>query len=114
MIAQAFGASRSIHSQVVMGWPVSLVGSEGGPVTLGFIGFVGNRSFHDENEWIELALRRPVEALQKFVAVFVGEEQIVKVDFGNPRQIAEHQIFDARLRRPRSWRWYRRRSSGRR
>ena len=84
-----------------MGWPVRVVGSEGRPISLGFVGFVGNRPFHDQDERRERAFRRQVEALQKFVAVFVGQKEIVKVDLGNPRQVAENQVFDAGLRRGR-------------
>ena len=34
-----------------------------------------------------------------FRRIFVSEEQVQRVDFGNPRQSSENEILDARLRR---------------
>ena len=47
----------------------------------------------------------------KLVAIFIREEQVVKVDFGNPGQIAAARDLRCSAAWPRSSRWYRRRSS---
>jgi hypothetical protein len=40
-----------------------------------------------------------MKSLQEIISVFVGEEQVAKIDLGDPRQAAADEILDAGLRR---------------
>src|SRR6266403_728909 len=86
--AHALGASRSIHSHVVIGCPV--------PFRLVLL--IWNRAFDDQDERRKPSLGRFPEVSYELIAVFIRQERIVKVDFRNPGKSAEYNIFDARLR----------------
>jgi hypothetical protein len=54
--------------------------------------------FDDKYERSEFSCGRVAKEADKFVAVFVGEKGIVKMNLGNPRECAENDVLDARLR----------------
>ncbi len=68
--AQARGANWSIQWQVVIGWPVSRIGAEAGPIALGLVVFVGNRAFDHQDEGGQVAGGGLVEGFQELVADF--------------------------------------------
>ena len=83
--AQASGARRSIHSQVVIGWPVARSTPDGGPVSLGLVGLVGDRALDHEEERAQPARRGAIPDLQELVAVLVSQHRVVEVDLGQAR-----------------------------
>ena len=95
--ASALGASRSIHSLVVIGWPGVGIGSQRSPVAFVLDLLVRNRAFHHQHEGIELPFFRLIPVLHEVVAVFVGEHRIVQVHFGQAGDCAQQHIFDAGL-----------------
>ena len=97
-MARAFGARRSIHSLVVIGWPVFGSVPKRRPVAFLLDLLVGNRSFHHQHERLQLALLGQIPILQEVVAVLIGEHGIVQMNFGEPGNGAQNDIFDAGLR----------------
>ena len=96
--ASAFGASRSIHSHVVIGWPVRLVRAQGRPVALGLDLLVGDRALDDQDERIEASFLGLIPELHELVAVLVGEHRVVEVDLGQPGNRPHQHVLDAGLR----------------
>ena len=96
-IARAFGARRSIHSHGRDRLAGLRIGSQGRPVAFFLDLLVGDRSFHHQNERLQLALLRQIPVLQKVVAVLIGEHGIVQMDFGKARNRAQDNVFDAGL-----------------
>ena len=97
--ARALGASRSIQSVVLIGWPVwrrcpSPPSSRLCRMDL----LVGDRAFHHQHEGIELAFLGLIERLDELVANFVRQNGIMEVHFGEARNGAQQNIFDAGLR----------------
>src|SRR5580704_12086899 len=76
-----------------------IVGSKGRPITLSFVSFVGNGTFHHKYERVQRPFGSTVESVEKLVTVFVSEKQVVKIDLGNPGKCSQHEILNARLRR---------------
>ena len=77
--------------------PRCAVGSKGRPVTRVLVALIGDGAFHDQDEGAQLALGGAIERREEVVAIFVGEEGIVKLDAGNAWQCAEHQLFQRGL-----------------
>src|SRR5215813_11956837 len=78
-----------------------LVNSQRRPVTFVFDLFVGNGSLDDQNERGKLAFGGKMEGVQKALSIFIGEEGIMKIDFGNTRESPEQNVFQTRLGRGR-------------
>ncbi len=97
MTARAFGARRSIQSQVVIGWPVSRIGTHSGPIAFALDLFVGDRAFHHEHKRIQPSLFCLVEELHKIVANFISEYRIVQMYFRETGNRPQENIFDAGL-----------------
>jgi hypothetical protein len=72
-----------------------------GPVAFFLDVLIGNGTFDHEHEGgIELSLRRVVPDFHVLVAAEgVIQNAIVEMNFGQPRDGAHHDVFDARLRR---------------
>jgi len=69
------------------------------PLRLIFL--VGNRAFDDQDKRPHPVLGGIVEKLHEVFADFVGKDGIMKADFRNARNNTEHDVLEARLRRPR-------------
>ena len=95
--ASALGASRSIHSVVLIGWPDFGIGAHRGPVALFLDALVGDGSLHHQHERIELALLRLVPGFEEGVAGLEREHRIMQMDLGQAGDRAEEHVFDARL-----------------
>ena len=95
----ACGASRSIHSLVVIGWPVtgSVPSAAQWPSPL--ISSFGHRALEHEDERVELAGLGVVPGLHEVVAGLDREERVVERDAGHPGQRARQQVLERRLRR---------------
>ena len=94
--ASALGASRSIHSggDRLAGLGV---GAECRPVAVAIDLLVGDRAFDHQHEVRQLAARRPVKGLHEVVADVIGKHRVVQMHLGQPRNGAEHHIFDTGL-----------------
>jgi hypothetical protein len=75
------------------------VSAQAGPVALGLVPLVGDRPLDDEQEQLELPLRRAAQAGEELVAVLVGQDLIVQPEARHAGNRPEHQVFQARLRR---------------
>ena len=62
------------------------IGAERRPVTLGFVGFAGNRSLDHQDERLHVAAGCAEERLEEFVAVAGIEKRIMEPDVRNPRE----------------------------
>jgi hypothetical protein len=76
-----------------------LVGTERSPVAFRFVFLVWDRAFDDQDERIDSIGRGIVEKLDKILAIFVGQELVMKMDLRYAWDTARDEIFDARLRR---------------
>jgi hypothetical protein len=57
-----------------------------------------NRALNHQNKKSKLSFRRIPKKLDELVPVFISEERIMDIDFGNPRKSPEDQILDAQMR----------------
>ena len=101
--ASAFGARRSSHSLVVIGWSVVGVVAEAAPVALALDRLVGDRALDDEHERLELAAVGLEEPLDEVVgaadrAALEVDQRPVHRDLRQAREGAEGDLLDARLR----------------
>ena len=97
--AQALSASPSIHSHVVIGWPVALSELHGGPVALALDPFVGDRPLDDEDERGELAFPGAMKRRKEALAALVCEDWIVDPHLREAGHRSHHDVFDTRLGR---------------
>jgi hypothetical protein len=74
------------------------VGSYRRPVAFSLHLLVGNRSFDDEDEGVELSLRRVVVVPHEPIADLVGQDRVVEEHLGDAGEGAQHQVLDAGLR----------------
>src|ERR1700722_4792661 len=75
-----------------------LIGPKAGPVALGFISFVRDRSFDDQDKGGQVSCNGAVKWLEEVFTVCVSEHRVVKIPFGNPGDSAEENILQAWLR----------------
>jgi hypothetical protein len=61
--------------------------------------FVRDRSFNDENEWINSPVCSFIEELHELLTVFKGEELVMEVHFWYAGNAAEQDLFETWLRR---------------
>ena len=98
----AFGANRSSHSLVVIGWSVVGIVAEPAPVPLPLDGLVGNRPLDDQDERVELApvgLEEPFDEIVRAAdrTALEVDEGPVHGDLRQPGQGAQGDLLDARL-----------------
>ena len=79
------------------GLPGDFVGAKSGPVSFRFDGFVGDRPFDDKDEFAEFVFPGVVPEFEEFVAVFIGEDGIVEMDFGEAGDGTEEDVFNTGL-----------------
>jgi hypothetical protein len=95
--ASALGASRSIHSLVVMGWPVVADRFPARPVAFLLDLLVGNRAFHHQHEGIQLALLAWYQYFMKS-SPFHRRARDCAGALWAGRECAQQNILDAGLR----------------
>ena len=74
------------------------VGSETGPVTLGLVGFVGDRAFDHQDERPEFSGGGLVIGLEEVVAGVIGQDGVMERDVGQTGNCPANNVFDAGLR----------------
>ena len=103
-IAVALGASRSNHSEVVIGCPVAGIVTEAAPVALVLDLLVGDRAFDDEDERFQLAAVGFAEPLEEVVlaagrATLEVDQRPMHRDLRKSGERTECDLLDARLGR---------------
>src|ERR1700683_4890944 len=73
------------------------VGSQRRPIALALDPFVRDGTLHNQNKRIQLAFLCPVPILHEVVAIFIGQDGIVQMDFGKPRYGPQKNVLNARL-----------------
>ena len=102
--ARALGARRSSHSLVVIGWPVAGLLPKPHQYPSSLICLVGDRSFNDQHERIELAPFRLIKPLDEVVRAPRSDRTRSRSaasaprSCGKPGKRAQDDLLDARLR----------------
>ena len=74
-----------------------LIRAESRPISFALVFFVGDRTFHHQDERREFSFRGLMKMAHEFFAVVVSKKRIVQVNFGDPGDATEEDVFNARL-----------------
>ncbi len=96
--AQACGANRSIHVQVVIGWPVWRSVPKPAQYPFSLLCLVRDRTFDHQDERLEQSVGRPMERSQKVFAGLESQHRVVQRHPGQSGDRPQQNIFQAGLR----------------